>query len=209
MERPGTGIFAKSEPASIYVGGELERPFAALRAAIERDEGIFLLTGESGSGKSALLARLADELRLTGHKVVLTTPHNNAHLIAWLSGVHLAAGTLPPGPRRSGRAALVGRADRQQMGLPRPGRVRSGVPAGVRHAAGRVPPPVRPAVLRRRDPATAVGACRAQHHAEGDGELRDDEEPLQDEIPIEPLERPEACIGAQRQHDENRDADPS
>jgi type II secretory pathway predicted ATPase ExeA len=96
VEIPGTGIFPKSEPACIYVGGELEQPFAALRAAVERDEGIFLLTGESGSGKSALLAKLADELRVAGHKVVLTTPHNNAHLIAWLSGVHLAIGTLPP-----------------------------------------------------------------------------------------------------------------
>ncbi len=61
------------EPSSFTLFGGRERELAALRAAVQREDGIVLLSGDGGMGKSALISSFVAEHESQGGLVIMTT----------------------------------------------------------------------------------------------------------------------------------------
>src|SRR5690348_7257685 len=66
------------DPGFLYTNGELRALYNKLLASIGTRGGLFLLTGEGGTGKTALLTRLADEMRAAGYRVMTAVPADQA-----------------------------------------------------------------------------------------------------------------------------------
>jgi len=66
------------DPGYLYTNGELRALYNKLLASIGARGGLFLLTGEGGTGKTALLTRLAEEMRAAGYRVMTAVPADRA-----------------------------------------------------------------------------------------------------------------------------------
>ncbi|HEY0524786.1 MAG TPA: hypothetical protein VGD08_15435 [Stellaceae bacterium] len=66
------------DPGFLYTNGELRALYNKLLASIGARGGLFLLTGEGGTGKTALLTRLAEEMRAAGYRVMTAVPEDRA-----------------------------------------------------------------------------------------------------------------------------------
>jgi type II secretory pathway predicted ATPase ExeA len=74
------------DPGFLYTNGELRTIYNRLLVAIGARGGLFLLTGEGGTGKTALLTRLAEEMRATGYRVMTDVPADQDQVLPELAG---------------------------------------------------------------------------------------------------------------------------
>ena len=101
------------DAASLYVSASMRGVLGAILPAINREAGIFLVTGDAGIGKSAFAAHLGVELQAAGHLVVSSSCSEKAldRLFEMLTAQPLHANALMD----AGRAIPVLLADTAEL----------------------------------------------------------------------------------------------
>ena len=97
MQRKGEAAVFRTIPTKILTLEELGMP-PILKQLCEKEKGLILVTGPTGSGKSTTLAAMVDYLNYSfeGHILTIEDPIEFVHPVEEMSGQSTRAGTAYP-----------------------------------------------------------------------------------------------------------------